>query len=134
MRNPNDVCSECGVGIYRRPKDKANHPRGFCSECKVKAYSAASLKGAENRYQNFIQRWKNGEERGMRGATNVSAHIVRYLKEKFGNRCSRCGWKEVNRFTDNVPVEVEHKDGDYRNNQEENLDLICPNCHSLTET
>ena len=29
---------------------------------------------------------------------------------------------------------VWHKDGDYTNNKEENLQLLCPNCHSLTET
>ena len=33
-----------------------------------------------------------------------------------------------------MPLEVEHIDGNYLNNSEENLDLICPNCHSLTAT
>ena len=32
---------------------------------------------------------------------------------------------------DNV---IHHIDGDYKNNNEDNLQLICPNCHSLTET
>ncbi|MFW5895280.1 MAG: HNH endonuclease [archaeon] len=31
-------------------------------------------------------------------------------------------------------LEIEHIDGNAKNNREENLDLICPNCHSLTST
>ncbi len=33
-----------------------------------------------------------------------------------------------------MPVEVEHIDGDWRNNRLENLILLCPNCHALTPT
>jgi hypothetical protein len=82
----------------------------------------------------YIERWKNGLEDGMRGEYLISLHIRRYLIEKFNNKCSRCGWGEVNPYTGNVPLEVHHKDGDYTNNFEDNLDLLCPNCHSLTET
>jgi hypothetical protein len=32
-----------------------------------------------------------------------------------------------------LPLEIHHKDNDYRNNNEENLELLCPNCHALTE-
>jgi hypothetical protein len=34
----------------------------------------------------------------------------------------------------NVPVEVEHKDGNHKNNSPDNIILLCPNCHSLTPT
>ena len=40
----------------------------------------------------------------------------------------------MNPFTRNVPLETHHKDGDYTNNNEDNLELLCPNCHSLTDT
>lgn len=39
-----------------------------------------------------------------------------------------------NIYTNNIPLEIEHIDGNYLNNKEENLILICPNCHSLTST
>jgi len=29
---------------------------------------------------------------------------------------------------------VHHKDGDRTNNEYENLTLLCPNCHALTDT
>lgn len=44
------------------------------------------------------------------------------------------GWGEKNPFTGNIPLEIEHLDGDYTNNKEENLAVLCPNCHSLTST
>lgn len=31
-------------------------------------------------------------------------------------------------------LELEHKDGDTYNNKRENLELLCPNCHSQTST
>jgi hypothetical protein len=70
----------------------------------------------------------------MRSGTLTSRHIKRYLREKHHDRCSRCGWSEVSQYTGLVPLEVEHKDGDWTNNREENLDLLCPNCHALTPT
>ena len=70
----------------------------------------------------------------MSGKYQISSHIRRYMREKYNNQCSRCGWCEVNPYTNKVPLEVEHIDGNYLNNSENNLDLICPNCHSLTPT
>ena len=60
--------------------------------------------------------------------------IRKYLVYRFGDRCSKCGWDKRHPKTGRVPVEVEHIDGDYRNNRLENLTLLCPNCHSLTDT
>lgn len=56
-----------------------------------------------------------------------------YLKEKYNNSCQICGWNKVNPFTGLVPLQIHHIDGDCLNNKEENLQLLCPNCHSLTD-
>lgn len=85
-------------------------------------------------YKEYIKRWKNGKEDGMRGYNDVSMHIRKYLFEKYDNKCTKCGWNKVNPYSNKIPLEVEHKDGNNRNNLEENLDLLCPSCHSLTET
>ena len=43
-----------------------------------------------------------------------------------------CGWGEKNPVTNLIPLEIHHKDGNYLNNTKENLQVLCPNCHSLT--
>ena len=88
----------------------------------------------EFQYKAYIDRWKNGNENGLKGQYQISNHIKTYLFEKYNNKCARCGWGEKNNFTNKIPLEVEHIDGNYKNNQEENLILLCPNCHSLTST
>ena len=70
----------------------------------------------------------------MRGEYQISMHIKTYLFKKYDNKCSKCGWSQINPYTNSIPLEIEHIDGNYRNNKEENLRLLCPNCHSLTET
>ena len=35
-------------------------------------------------------------------------------------------------MTNKCPLQIHHIDGNYKNNSEENLELLCPNCHSLT--
>ena len=54
--------------------------------------------------------------------------------DKYSCKCQLCGWGETNPYTNTVPLEIHHIDGNYKNNNEDNLQLICPNCHSLTET
>lgn len=88
----------------------------------------------EFQYQQYIQKWKSGEDNGLKGEYQISKHIRKYLFRKYNNKCSRCGWGEINPYTNNIPLEVEHIDGNFMNNNEENLTLLCPNCHSLTST
>lgn len=64
----------------------------------------------------------------------LAASIKRYLIEQAGNKCSLCGWGEINPVTGRSPLEVDHIDGDCYNNIPENLRVLCPNCHSLTPT
>ena len=101
-----------------------SHKRKYCS---VKCQN-------DERYFVFIEKWKNNEVDGMRGKTATSHHIRRYLFEKYNNCCSECGWSKVNPTTQKIPLELEHIDGDFTNNKEKNLKLLCPNCHSLTPT
>jgi predicted nucleic acid-binding Zn ribbon protein len=84
-------------------------------------------------YKNYISKWKNGEVDGMKGPDNLSNYVRKYIFEKFNNKCCECGWSIINKHTNKIPLQIDHIDGNYKNNDEKNLRLICPNCHSLTE-
>lgn len=108
-------CLNCGKEITRGNK--------FCNKnCQ-----------AEYDYKQYIERWKNGEETGIIGTDDISNHIRHYLFKKYNNSCQLCGWNIVNPHTNKVPLQIHHIDGNCLNNKEENLQLLCPNCHSLTE-
>lgn len=47
-------------------------------------------------------------------------------------RCERCNNTEW--LGDKIPLELHHKDGDRTNNELDNLELLCPNCHAFTDT
>ena len=89
---------------------------------------------AQYEYTSYIERWKNGEESGVIGKYATSTYIRKYLFNKYSNKCQKCGWGEVNPSTGLIPLQIHHKDGICVNNSEDNLELLCPNCHSLTET
>ena len=47
-------------------------------------------------------------------------------------RCNRCG---INDWQGEVlTLEVDHKNGDRTDNSRDNLEALCPNCHSITKT
>jgi len=46
--------------------------------------------------------------------------------------CNKCGISEW--FSKPIALELEHKDGVNTNNIRENLEGLCPNCHSTTDT
>ena len=50
------------------------------------------------------------------------------LKEK---KCELCGLVEWKGFP--IPLELHHINGDNRDNRIQNIQLVCPNCHALTD-
>lgn len=59
--------------------------------------------------------------------------LRRRVLERDGHKCVWCGvgasWNDKP-----LTLQVDHIDGDRRNNSEENLRTMCPNCHSQTDT
>jgi len=90
---------------------------------------------SQHQYQQYIERWLRGAESGTKGSFYaVSDNVRRWLKETRGEKCSECGWAKRHPLTFRIPLTIDHIDGDVSNNRPENLRLLCPNCHALTDT
>ncbi len=116
-KKPRRKCLQCG-------KEPARSYYKYCS----------NMCQAEYQYCLYIKKWKLGEITGLQSIGIVTRPIKRYLREKFGDKCCICGWAEVNLVTKVIPLVADHIDGNWRNNDESNLRLLCPNCDSLSPT
>lgn len=89
------------------------------------------------------QQAKKGQRKGNSYKTadhyiNSNQHITSCkLREKLirdgikEKKCEMCGisvW-----FGKELPLELHHKDGNHYNNELTNLEILCPNCHSIQE-
>lgn len=112
------ICQYCGNSFIKYSKAE----RKYCSvKCSVK-----------HKTQKYINAWSIGEISGTIGYT--CSDIVRnYMLQKNNYKCEKCGWGEINPFTGKTPLQIHHIDGNSENNREDNLQVLCPNCHSLTE-
>jgi hypothetical protein len=79
-----------------------------------------------------VEAFKKGEYIGKRLLYAKGRWNRRLLTEEFGEKCSSCGIEEWNGKP--ISLEVNHIDGQAYNNVLENLELLCPNCHSQTST
>lgn len=112
---PSKKCPYCGKDIFGKSE--------YCSiDCRTKY-----------RRKIYIEKWKSGEYSGVIGKDDIAFAIRDYIKSKYNNSCQICGWNKVNPHTGLVPLHIHHIDGNCLNNKEDNLQLLCPNCHSLTE-
>ena len=116
-KKPRTNCLLCG-------KETARAGYKYCS----------NLCQMEFQHCRFIELWKKGQVPRIRNIGVVSRHLKKYLRVKFGDKCCLCGWAEINPKTGIVPLVADHIDGNWRNNKEDNLRLICPNCDSLSPT
>ena len=112
-------------------------PREKCKHCEALVKSTQTVFCSQacqiaNKRETYLARWKLGVEKGYGAYGQLSNTIREYLLSRAEGKCEECGWSEVHPITGKIPVEIHHKDGHYDNTKEDNLIVLCPNCHSLT--
>jgi hypothetical protein len=101
LPNPPILCAGCGTSFI--PKKRTIR---YCSRsC-----------GAKFRLKRLRQ-----EKRG-----GVSMRAVKKARLATGRGCERCGWRIIPDV-----LEIHHIDRNRKNCLDENLILLCPNCHSI---
>ena len=118
-------------------KEKYNN----CLNC-GKPLDRHQYKYCSSTCQNVYQRKKdvekifNGEKSGLKNATTsspkISDSLRKYLLEKTNYKCEKCGCDWINPYSNSTILEIHHIDGNRQNNLEDNLQVLCPNCHAMT--
>ena len=88
---------------------------------------ARSQKGAEGRS-------KTAKENLLAADITTLSHGARRRRVLIeqDNKCIRCGLDSW--LGDPISLELDHIDGNNKNNSRDNLECLCPNCHSQTPT
>lgn len=115
---------------YKKPKEKR-----FCHYCSLLLQKKSQKKFCS--INCFRQsRWKNKKEILLSSNNrNVSSDTLKkfLIKEMNIKNCCLCNQEP---FWNGKPLvlQLDHIDGDSDNNKISNLRLLCPNCHTQTET
>lgn len=75
---------------------------------------------------------KETKRKFLLGEVKERETLRRLLADRNGYFCSVCGISEHNHLP--ITLQVDHIDGNAGNNTPDNLRLICPNCHSQSNT
>ena len=138
-RKPNTECIVCSKQIYKRPSQiESNNGQVFCStacygiSCRKEkpCLICGKLMLAGLHKKTCSRKCSNQNRLGIKYKNNKpdnkirSQEIlkVRLLKTR-GLKCERCGYNKYE------ILHIHHKDRNRSNNNLENLELICPNCH-----
>lgn len=138
-RHSNVFCSQTCAAFYNNSQRDKNIILNKCLNCDIEIIDLKNKNRKyccnkcqqDYQYKEKLKLWKDNKVKIDSEMTTV---IRKYLFEKYDSKCAKCGWNEKNIKTGLCPLEVDHIDGNHKNNLEENLILLCPNCHSLTPT
>jgi hypothetical protein len=108
------------------------------SEATKRAYSSGKRKSMKVQYEKLPQEtkdkmnWNKGNYFSTKFEYGGTGNHKKVLITERGHKCEDCGLTEWK--SNPIPLELEHMDGDNKNNIRKNLKLLCCNCHALTPT
>lgn len=109
--NNNKLCLWCVSPLIKR------HSQKYCNNKCQNKYE----------YMNSFLDWYFSHNKTFKN------HMIRqHLETINGHICSSCGIEDWNKKP--IVLDVDHIDGNPKNDNPINVRLLCPNCHSLTDT
>ena len=128
--------SSCSASFNNRRRILETKPCRHCGQPRGKGakYFCSIDCDSKNRVKGIIERWLQGDHTGSKSGGVISAPVRRWCIDRAKGKCQKCGWNKLNRSTGQSPLEVHHKNGNWKDNSPSNLQVLCPNCHSLTPT
>ena len=142
----NYSCEQCGISHWNgarvyletdhidgdRKNNRLENLRVLCRNCHTQTHTYSLGKGKRRKYECKAYKCLSNED--MESDFNhLSQNNKRAMvfKEQ-DKKCLFCGiedWKGKQ-----IAFEMDHIDGDNKNNRRDNLRVLCPNCHAQTDT
>lgn len=139
-RNPNAKCLVCKKPIYRRPFEiQKNKNRVFCSMicygifcrkespctvCKNPVLASKNKKtcsrSCANKHRKGIKYKLSRPKDKVKSQRSLKTRLLKLR----GKSCERC------KFNKYEILEMHHKNRNRNDNEMNNLELLCPNCHA----
>lgn len=155
------ICEECGKEFFkdwRKDKRAKKTPCRFCSRScsntqhhsnetkekisdSIKKYcktNTISNETKKKKKESLKKSWEERKKKVNENILNENFNDLKYdrIKKRIlleqNNKCNICGIQDWNGKS--LTLELEHKDGNHQNNLRENVECLCPNCHSQTST
>jgi Zn finger protein HypA/HybF involved in hydrogenase expression len=122
-KNPS-ICGYC-----KNPLEYSKRKYKYCSRsCSSSVNNVGVRRHGEAKKVSTKITMKEKIENGI----GPSRSVKKYLLEKTGIICNKCENTTWNGLP--ITIELEHIDGNSDNNSLDNVELLCPNCHSQTPT
>lgn len=130
------ICEKCGTSFIKNLAEKYFQTNRFIKICKKCKNKNKYLNQEEKR----IIQIKNGKKSSVTRLNNYKtlsidkapySEKIRRILEKQDYKCLICKISEWNKKP--IKLQIHHIDGNKNNNSVENLQFLCPNCHSQTE-
>lgn len=121
--------------VPKRKKSDIKLPR--CRGCnnavkRMQSTYCSSQCNSTHKKELRIAKWLGGDSSVATDAWGLSKWAREYLLAEANYTCSVCRWDERHPV-DNLPtVQPDHIDGNAMNNVKSNLQVLCPNHHSVT--